>query len=281
MSVIFTLFTIYHGIVLGETKRCTMKHVYNTENLPKLRFKLKGAIILPIIGLAILSVLCIRTVDAGEVGVITRFGEVSREVQSGLALKLPWPIESIHYMDTRIQKEEQEARAATADLQDVSATLALNYAINRDEATRLYKEIGQFYQARVVTPALQESFKAATAEYTAAQLLTERAEVKKKTLEKLKSRIEPYGIRIDDVSIVNFSFSQDFSKAIEGKQVAAQEAERAKFNLERAKLDAEAQNVQRQSLSPELLQKMAIEKWDGQMPQYLGGGAVFNIPLQQ
>ncbi|HYG83346.1 MAG TPA: prohibitin family protein [Verrucomicrobiae bacterium] len=256
-----------------------MKQAYNTANLPK--FKIKGAIFWPIVLVVALALLCVRTVDAGEVGVITRFGEVSREVQSGLALKLPWPIETIHYMDTRIQKEEQDAKAATADLQDVSATLALNYAINREEATQLYKEIGPLYQARVVTPALQESFKAATAEYTAVQLLTKRAEVKQKTLAKIKERVEPYGIRIEDVSIVNFSFSEDFSRAIEAKQVAAQEAERAKFNLERAKLDAEAQNVQKQSLSPGLLQKMAIDKWDGKMPQYLGGGAVFNIPLQQ
>jgi regulator of protease activity HflC (stomatin/prohibitin superfamily) len=130
-----------------------------------------------------------------------------------------------------------------------------------------------------VIPAVQESFKAATAEYTAAELLTKRPEVKAKALESIKQRIEPYGIRVDDLSIVNFSFSPDFAKSIEAKQVAAQEAERAKFNLDRAKLDAEAQAAQKESLSPELLQKYAIDKWDGKMPQYVGGGSVFNIPL--
>ena len=257
-----------------------MKQVYNAD-LPKLHLKLNWKITLPIVLIVLFFVLCVRTVEAGEVGVITRFGDVNREVQSGLALKLPWPIESIQYMDTRIQKEEQDAKAATSDLQDISATLALNYAVNREKATSLYKQIGPLYQTRVVTPAMQESFKAATAEYTAAELLTKRAEVKQKTLDRLKARIEPYGIRIEDISIVNFSFSEDFSRAIEAKQVAAQEAERAKFNLDRARLDAAAQNAQKQSLSDELLQKMAIEKWDGKMPQYVGGGAVFNIPLNR
>ena len=227
----------------------------------------------------LLIMLCIRSVDAGQVGVITRFGEVNREAQSGLVIKLPWPIESIHYMDTRIQKQQEESTAATSDLQDVQATLAVNYALNREQATRVYKEIGPLYNERVVIPAVQESFKAATAQYTAAELLTKRPEVKQKALDIIKRRIEPYGIRVDDVSIVNFSFGGDFTKAIEAKQVAAQEAERAQFNLQRARLDAEAQNAQKQSLSPELLQKYAIDKWDGKMPQYVGGESVFNIPL--
>lgn len=237
--------------------------------------------ILAVVMAVLLLAFCVRSVDAGQVGVITRFGEIDREAQSGLAVKLPWPIEQIHYMDTRIQKQQEEATAATADLQDVSATLAVNYALNREQATRVYKEIGPEYRDRVVVPAVQESFKAATAQYTASDLLTRRAEVKQKSLEIIKRRIEPYGIRVEDVSIVNFSFSRDFSKSIEAKQVAAQEAERARFNLERARLDAEAQNAQKQSLSPELLQKYAIDKWDGKMPQYVGGESVFNIPLNR
>lgn len=251
----------------------------NVPSMPKLR--LPWRFIWPVAIIIILLLLCVRTIEAGEVGVVTRFGEVNRTVQSGLAFKLPWPIESLHLMDTRIQKQQEEANAATSDLQDVSATLAVNYALNREEATRVYKEIGAEYRDRVVVPAVQESFKAATAEYTAAELLTKRPEVKQKALEVIKKRIEPYGIRVEDISIVNFSFSEDFTRAIEAKQVAAQEAERAKFNLERARLDAEAQNAQKQSLSPELLQKMAIDKWDGKMPQYLGGDSVFNIPLSR
>lgn len=250
--------------------------------VPNLNLPRKNrAIIVGVVAVLILLFMCVRSVDAGQVGIITRFGEVNREAQSGIALKMPWPIEQIHYMDTRIQKQQEESTAATSDLQDVNATLAVNYALNREEATRVYKEIGQEYNNRVIIPAVQESFKAATAEYTAAELLTKRPEVKAKALASIKQRIEPYGIRVDDLSIVNFSFSPDFAKSIEAKQVAAQEAERAKFNLDRAKLDAEAQAVQKESLSPELLQKYAIDKWDGKMPQYVGGGSVFNIPLTQ
>lgn len=236
-------------------------------------------------------VFCFRTVDAGKVGIVTRFGEVNRVANSGIAIKLPWPIERLHKMDTRIQKQQEEASAATSDLQDVKATLALNYALNRDSALKVFKEIGGEYRDRVVIPAVQESFKAASAQYTASQLITERASVKEKSLDSIKKRLAPYGVRVDDLNIVNFSFSVEFTKALEAKQVAAQEAEKAKFEVERnrnlaeaaiasANGSAEANRIVRESLTSDLLQRQAIEKWDGKMPQYLGGGTVFNIPLQ-
>lgn len=117
-------------------------------------------------------------------------------------------------------------------------------------------------------------------EFDATQLITDRPAVKAVAYEELVNRLERYGIIVQDLSITDFSFSPEFTSAIEAKQVAAQEAERAQFNLDRANLDAKAQEAQKTSLSPELLQKYAIDKWDGVMPQYVGGGdSVFNIPL--
>jgi regulator of protease activity HflC (stomatin/prohibitin superfamily) len=234
-----------------------------------------------ILAVILLFMFCFRTVEAGQVGIITRFGEVDRTANSGIALKLPWPIEKLNKMDIRVQKEEQDAPAATSDLQDVTARLALNYALDNATALRVYKEIGNDYKNRIVVPALQESFKAASSQSTAAELLTKRAEVKARAYDVIKSRLEKYGIRVIDLNITNFSFSQEFTKAIEAKQVAQQQAEQAQFNLQRAELDAKAQEAQKTSLSPELLQKYAIDKWDGKMPQYVGGGAVFNIPLNK
>lgn len=224
-------------------------------------------------------VFCFRTVDAGQVGIITRFGDVNRTAPSGVVLKLPYPIERLHKMEIRVQKEQQTSTAATSDLQDVTATLALNYALDGSSALKVYKEIGVEYKDRILTPAMQESFKAASASFTASQLITERTAVKAKAYEVIKTRLEKYGVRVIDLNIVNFNFSPEFTKSIEAKQVAAQHAERAKFNLEQAKLDAKAQEAQKVSLSPELLQKYAIDKWNGKMPTYVGGGSVFNIPL--
>jgi regulator of protease activity HflC (stomatin/prohibitin superfamily) len=138
-------------------------------------------------------IFCFRTVSAGQVGIVTRFGEVNRVETSGIAIKMPWPIERLEKMEIRVQKEEQSSSAATSDLQDVTATLALNYALDNETALKVYKELGKDYKHRVVIPAVQESFKSASATFTARELVTERTAVKAKAFDIIKSRLEKYG----------------------------------------------------------------------------------------
>lgn len=240
-----------------------------------------------IVGLIILFFLfCFRTVGAGQVGIVTRFGEVNRVEKSGIAIKLPWPIEKLEKMETRVQKEEQDASAATKDLQDVNAKLALNFALDNETALRVYKELGKDYKERVIIPAVQESFKAASAEFTAQELVTERTAVKGRAYEVIGERLDKYGIRIVDLNIVNFSFSSEFNQAIEAVQIANQRVAQARQELETTKVQAEkdvtaargqaeAQRLQQQTLTPELLQKMAIEKWDGKLPTTNAGQVPF------
>lgn len=249
--------------------------------------------------LVLFWLLCVRTVGAGQVGIVTRFGDVQRVADSGITFKLPYPIERLEKMETRVQKEEQEATAATTDMQDVNAKLALNYALDNETALNVYKKLGKDYKNRVVIPAVQESFKAASAGYTAQELITKRSAVKGKAFEVIKERLDKFGIRIVDLNIVDFKFSAQFNKAIEDVQIAKQQAAKAQQDLERVKIeaesaiqkaqgDAEAQRLQQQTLSPELLrkyeidaQRAAIERWNGQLPTTTAGngGALFNIPV--
>ncbi len=265
-----------------------MKATIPNQRLSKLPVTI-GLVILFIIWFLIF---CFRTVGAGQVGIVTRFGEVNRVETSGVAIKLPWPIEKLEKMETRVQKEEQDATAATSDLQDVNAKLALNYALDNDTALRVYKELGKDYKNRVITPAVQESFKSAASGYTAQQLVTERSEVKGKAYEVIKDRLDKYGIRTVDLNIVNFQFSSEFNAAIESVQVANQNVAKAKQELETTKVEAqkqieaaqgasEAQRLQQQTLTPLILQKQAIEKWNGVLPTTNAGGeSIFSIPLR-
>jgi regulator of protease activity HflC (stomatin/prohibitin superfamily) len=240
-----------------------------------------------IIGLVILIfiiwtlITAIRIVGTGQVGVVTMYGKVTgRELNEGLSLVLPWGIERVAIYDIKIQKEAVVSTAASKDLQDVSSEIVLNYNLERGSVSDVHQTIGVLYVDKIVTPAINEIFKAASAEYTASELITQRSELKTKAQQKLAERLGNYGIKVSELSIVDFKFSDNFSKAIEEKQVAQQNAERAKFNLEAALTDAEAQRAQSETLTPQYLQKQAIEKWDGKLPTYMGGGAVFNIPLQ-
>lgn len=232
----------------------------------------------------------VHIVDAGEVGIVTRFGDVNRVETSGLRFTVPF-IEGMTEMDIRVQKEEQSVTAATEDLQDVKASLAVNYALDNETALKVYKELGVNYKGRVIVPAIQESFKAASAGFTASELITRRTEVKVKAMNDIKSRLDKYGIRLVDISITNFSFSDAFNEAIEAKQVATQQAEKAKQDLVRiqveaeqaitkAKGEAEAQRLQQETLTPALLQKLYIEKWDGKLPTTMSGSSILSIPLK-
>lgn len=223
----------------------------------------------------------VKMVGTGQVGVVTMYGKVTgRELDEGLSLVLPWGIERVSVYDIKVQKESVRSTAASKDLQDVTSEIVLNYNLERGSVSNIHQTIGVMYVDKIVTPAINEIFKAASAEYTASELITQRSELKASTQQALTERLARNGIKVTELSIVDFQFSNNFSKAIEEKQVAQQNAERAKFNLEAAITDAEAQRAQSETLTSEYLQKQAIEKWDGKMPTYMGGGAVFNIPLQ-
>ncbi len=138
---------------------------------------------------------------------------------------------------------------------------------------------------RIINPAIEEVLKAVMAKYTAEELITNRGEVKAGVDSLLTTRLTNYHIAVDDISLVHVHFSERFDEAVEAKQIAEQEAKRAEFVAQKAtkeaeakvniaKGEAEAQRLVRETLTPELLQKQAIEKWDGNMPKIVGNNEV-------
>lgn len=228
-------------------------------------------------------------IGAGQVGIVTRFGEVNRVAGSGLNFHIPF-IEGVTKMDTRTQKAVAKVGAASKDLQDVTGEVAINYSITNESALKIYKELGEDYVDTVLTPAISEAFKQATSKYTAEGVITNRAELKENILNDLKSRMNAYGITVVDINITDLNFSVDFNNAIEQKAVAQQEVERARQELERVKVEAEskieaaraeaeAQRLQQETLTNAMIQKMWIEKWDGQLPTTMTGddGVMLNL----
>lgn len=232
-------------------------------------------------------------VNAGHRGVILTWGAPSQVAsEEGLHFKVPI-MQSVVKMNVQTQKYEADATAASKDLQIVTAKIAVNYHLVPESVPRLYQEIGPAYQERVIQPAVQEVVKAATAQFTAEELITERASVKENIKTRLDERLRGRGIIVEDISIVDFDFSESFNQAIEAKVTAEQlklKAERdlqriqieAQQKIENAKAEAEALRLQRQEVSVDLIelrkievQRMAIEKWDGKMPQITGGALPF------
>jgi prohibitin 1 len=218
-------------------------------------------------------------VNAGERGVVMRLGRVQDGVlDEGFHFILPF-VTSVKTMSVRVQRSDIKAQAASKDLQDVTTELALNWHIDPAKVNTVFQRIGTETEIlqRIINPAVSEVLKAATAKKNVEEILTKRTELKNEIDQALKSRLTPYGLAVDDVSLVDFLFSPEFNKAIEAKQVAEQQAKQAEFvalkatkdaeaEVNRAKGQAAAQRLQRSTLTPDLLQKQAIEKWDGNSP---------------
>lgn len=236
------------------------------------------ATITPVV-LLILFGLSFRVVGVGSVGIVTQFGKISSEHQSGAVFKAPW--QGFVTMNTQVQKEQQQAGAATKDLQTVDSTIALNYHLTSSTAFDVYRSIGTDYKSRIIDPVLQESVKATTSQYNADELISKRPEVEAAIFKDLQTKLAANGITVDGLSIVNLDFSAAFNVAIENKQVAGQNAQKAQYDLQTAQLESQAQAVKAQTLTPEYLQLQAINKWDGKLPSTVtGSGNIFSIPLQ-
>ena len=195
-------------------------------------------------------------------------------------------------MDVRTQKDEVEVGASSKDLQEIIAKVALNYHVDPLNVDKVYKNIGFEYETRIISPAIQESVKASTAQFTAEELITKRSEVKKEIKDNLTKRLSQYNIIIDDFSIVDFNFSDEFNKAIEAKQTAEQRALKAQNDLKRieieakqkietAKAAAESIKIQAEALkeNKDLIELKFVEKWDGKLPVYMFGGSSSPIPF--
>jgi regulator of protease activity HflC (stomatin/prohibitin superfamily) len=224
------------------------------------------------------------SVSTGEIAVMTRFGRVTgQELGEGFHIKNP--LDRANKYDVKVLKADAKAEAASKDLQDIHATLVLNYSLEPGKVSDIHQKIGVTYAAKLIDPAIQEVFKAATAKFDATELITDRVSVKGAATDLLRARLAPHGILVtsEGLSITNFSFSPEFTQAIEAKQVAQQHAQRAKFNLEAATIDAQAQRVQGAALTALFLQKQFLEKWDGHLPNVMagGGGLDFLLDLQQ
>jgi prohibitin 2 len=211
-------------------------------------------------------------------------------------------------MEVRTNKITEDAASASKDLQDVRTQVALNYHINPDNAQFVYKQIGLDYVNRIIVPAIQESVKQVTARFNAEELITKGETVKDQIDEQITARLAPYNIIVDGISITEFQFSPEFVRAVEAKAAAQQRALQAQNELRRIEIEAQqaearavgeqqaniarAEGVRQANVhqaqgeaqaittldkqlrqSPSYLEWLKSQKWDGQLPLVVGGGA--------
>lgn len=248
--------------------------------------KIIGIIAIVIVAV-ILILSCFTVVEAGHTGVVLTFGAVSDEVLTeGIHFKIPF-VQSVVQVNNRTQNVEASGTASSKDLQIITYAVAVNCRVNNASSATLYKNVGLEYANVIITPAIQESIKAVTAQYTAEELITERQSVGEKIKEALSGKIGNYGITVEVFNIVNFDFSAEFNAAVEAKQTAQQNALKAEQDLARIEVEAkqtvtqaeaEAESIKliQEALakSPDYTEYVKWSKWDGKLPTVMGDSDV-------
>ena len=244
---------------------------------------------------AIVFVSCVGTIPAGHRGVVLSFGAVTgRILGEGIYVVFPL-VQSVEVMSVRVEAYEALAASASGDLQEVTTKVTLNYWLDPKMVGKVYQTLGREYENRIIKPAIQEAVKASAAQFDAEKLITERPKIKETISLYLRERLAVHGILVDAVSITDFAFSPDFTKAIEAKVTASQLALKAQRDLERvkmeaqqkieqAKAEAEALRMQKEQVTAELIelrrievQRLALEKWDGHLPSVVAGSNLVPI----
>jgi len=284
-------------------------------NNPLSGFSFKYPIIIVFIIFLLTSAFVI--VQSGHVGVVRTLGAVQPvALPEGIHFKKPF-IDKVEQMDIRLTKANAKSQAASKDLQTVSTQVTVQYSLVGEVAPLTYQRIGDrdVVSATLIEPAIQESVKAITAQYTAEQLVTQRAEVKLQIQQAINNFIDitlkekgvNNSLRIANVAITDFDFSDEFNRAIELKVKAEQEALQAlnektrrvtqaeaaaaekelaadatAYEIEaasKARADAIEREARALKNNPQLIQLRIAEKWDGKLPKFSGSDTVPLINL--
>jgi prohibitin 2 len=264
-----------------------------------------------VLGFALLGSMTV-IVESGHVGVIRTLGAVQPvALNEGFHFKKPF-IDKIEQVDIRLTASKEQATAASKDLQTVTTQVTTQFSLNGDLSPQIYQKIGTLTKvsASLVQPAIQECVKSVTAKFTAEELVTKREFVKQQIQEALTNFLNNTlrekdllnSINIANLAITDFSFSEEFNRAIELKVKAEQMALQAKneklmrvtqaeaaaeermlaasaeaFSIEaqsKARADAIRREAEALQQSPQIIQLRTIEKWDGVLPRITSGGIV-------
>jgi regulator of protease activity HflC (stomatin/prohibitin superfamily) len=281
-------------------------------DLEEVKNKLPSFRIIKLIIILVLAIVLIKKsiviIPAGYVGVIYDNGRgvLPNTFNEGMNFIIPfW--QYVAYFDTRIQEytmsiipdegalmRDDSLDAPTSDGQQVKVDASVIFRIDRDKAPEIWKTIGWDYVDKLIRPFSRSQIRMVISRYTAPAIYSEkRQEAEQVITDELSEMLKSKNIIIDKVLLRNVSFSPEYSKAIEQKVIAEQKVKQAEFEVKEAtqraqakiaeaKGLAEAQLLQKQTLTQEFLQLEAIKKWDGKMPQVAGSGNApfINIPLK-
>ncbi|EED21507.1 prohibitin complex subunit Phb1, putative [Talaromyces stipitatus ATCC 10500] len=191
-------------------------------------------------------------------------GVQEKVVGEGTHFLIPWLQRSIIY-DVRTKPRNISTTTGSKDLQMVSLTLRVLHRPEVPNLPKIYQSYGTDYDERVLPSIGNEVLKAIVAQFDAAELITQREAVSNRIRTDLTRRAEQFNIALEDVSITHMTFGKEFTRAVEQKQIAQQDAERARFIVERAEQERQANVIRAEgeAESAEIISKAVAKAGTG------------------
>lgn len=234
------------------------------------------------------------TVGTGEAGVFAYWGEVRdmKPVGEGIYLYVPFRTHLKTY-DVKTQVKKFKTQTFTKDIQTANLEFSVTFNLDREKVPNLHVTTGRDYVEKLISPAAIASVKDAFGKWEAAEVVSKREDAARLILGTMASRLKEYGVIVTAVNILDIGYSDAFEKSVEQKQVAMQNAIRAKNETARieeearqavVKAEAEAKSMEVRAKALErnksLVLYEAVKQWDGKLPQYMLGDHVpmLNIP---
>jgi prohibitin 1 len=185
-------------------------------------------------------------------------------ISEGTHFLVPWLQRAIHY-DVRTKPRNIATTTGSKDMQMVSLTLRVLHRPEVKALPKIYQALGTDYDERVLPSIGNEVLKAIVAQFDAAELITQREAVSNRIRSDLMKRAAEFNIALEDVSITHMTFGKEFTKAVEQKQIAQQDAERARFIVERAEQERQANVIRAEgeAESAETISRAIAKSGDG------------------
>ncbi len=262
------------------------------------------------IAIVVIGMMSIYTIAEGHVGVVKRWGKAVDQVGPGLHVKIPIA-DAVEEIEVRQRKNVEDLAAATQNQLPTTATVSINWTVNRDAAMDLFIQYGGLdqFESRILDPKLRSAAKAAIAQFPADQLIRDRQAAVATIMEAMIGDLEGFPVTVNSPQIENLSFPPAYLQAVEEKERAREDAEKEKHKLEQQRLvaqqavnsaeanaeakrleaDAEAYRVlteaqaeadaidlinEQLAKSPAYVDLVRAKSWDGVLPQTVLGEAV-------